>query len=156
MKTNDNPGVYVPPPMIYAFVFGMASIAQFVKPIHFHFFKSPRSHFTGWIFLILAIGIMFLSIGKFLRTKNTLITIRPANTLQTNGIYTFTRNPMYLSLILLYISVACFTGNCWAFIFLPVLILIIQYYVILREEKYLERAFAEEYRIYKKKVRRWI
>jgi protein-S-isoprenylcysteine O-methyltransferase Ste14 len=156
MKSKDNPGVYIPPPMIYAFVFGMASIAESVRPIHLEFFKSTKFHFTGWIFLIIAIGILVLSVGKFLFTKNTLITIRSANTLQTNGIYAITRNPMYLSLLVLYISFACFSENCWTFIFTPALIIIIQYYVILREEKYLERAFPEEYKIYKRNVRRWI
>jgi protein-S-isoprenylcysteine O-methyltransferase Ste14 len=36
------------------------------------------------------------------------------------------------------------------------LFIIVQIYIIRREEKYLDRAFAEEYRLYKKKVRRWI
>ena len=122
MKTKDNPGVYVAPPMIYAFVFGIASIANFLMPIHLLWFKTTIFFFIGWVFLIIAASILILSVGRFLITKNTLITIRPANTLQTKGIYAFTRNPMYLSLLILYLSIACFKGNCWAFIFTPVLI----------------------------------
>ncbi|NJO90063.1 MAG: hypothetical protein HC831_14795 [Chloroflexia bacterium] len=108
MKTKDNPGVYIPPPMLYVFVFGMASIAESVKPINLQLFKTPQFHYFGWIFSIFAIGILLLSVGKFIFTKNTLITIRPANTLQTNGIYSITRNPMYLGLLLLYTGMACF------------------------------------------------
>jgi protein-S-isoprenylcysteine O-methyltransferase Ste14 len=47
-------------------------------------------------------------------------------------------------------------GNWWAFIFIPLIIIIVQSYVIRGEENYLQRAFGEEYNAYRKKVRRWI
>jgi protein-S-isoprenylcysteine O-methyltransferase Ste14 len=97
-----------------------------------------------------------LALRKFWLTKNTLITAKPARSLQTSGIYSLTRNPMYLGLLLLYTGFSCFTNNCWTLILLPLLFIIIQEYVIKREENYLDRAFAEKYNEYKRKVRRWI
>ena len=63
---------------------------------------------------------------------------------------------MYLGLVLLYTGIALFAGNTWTFILLPVVITIVQEYVIKREEKYLAVAFPTQYPGYCKKVRRWV
>ena len=63
---------------------------------------------------------------------------------------------MYMGLLILYSGIAMLEGNWWAFIFIPLIIIIVQSYVIRGEENYLQRAFGEEYNAYRKKVRRWI
>ncbi len=156
MKTKDNAGVYVPPPLIYAVIFILAMVAKSKFPIDIRLLRSHQIHILGWVLIIITIGILLPSLWRFWRSKNTLITVKPATSLQTTGIYNYTRNPMYLGLMVLYIGLACLSENCWTLIFLPVLFLIIQYYIIYREEKYLERAFGEEFKVYKNKVRRWI
>ncbi|MFN8255732.1 MAG: isoprenylcysteine carboxylmethyltransferase family protein [Bacteroidales bacterium] len=156
MKTQDNPGILIPPPLIYAAFFGLAYLVKSIYPINVQILKSHNFHILGWVLILITLAILLPGLWKFWRTKNTLVTIKPANSLQTKGIYAYTRNPMYLGLLLLYTALACFSGNCWTLIFLPVLFIIVQVYIIRREEKYLDRAFAEEYKIYRKKVRRWI
>jgi protein-S-isoprenylcysteine O-methyltransferase Ste14 len=96
------------------------------------------------------------ALRQFFKTKNTLITIKPANTLQTTGIYSISRNPMYISLLLIYIGLSFLIGSWWNFILLPFLIMIVQEYVIKREERYLERTFGNQYSDYKSKIRRWL
>lgn len=154
--TTDNPGVYVPPPMIYAAFFGLASLMQRKFPINYKLLKVDNTHSIGWLLILATAGLILPSLWRFWQSRNTLITIKSASSLQTQGIYAITRNPMYLSLLLLYSGLACFFGNCWTFIFLPLLFIVIQNYVIGREEKYLSRAFEQEYSSYKKTVRRWI
>ena len=156
MKTNDHPGVYVPPPLIYAGVFMIAVLLQkrvAINPALFqmHFIWMPAV-------LLLAIGAYFClrSIGLFIRTKNTVMTIRPAASLQTGGIYHITRNPMYLSLLFIYLGLTCLIGSWWNIILLPLLVLIVQQYIIRREEKYLSREFGQAYTDYKNQVRRWL
>jgi len=85
-----------------------------------------------------------------------LITIKPATSLQTTGIYSISRNPMYVGLMNLYIGLSFIIGNWWNFILFPALILFIQIVVIRKEEKYLEREFGTLFLQYKQKVRRWI
>lgn len=63
---------------------------------------------------------------------------------------------MYVGLSLLYLGIACIIGNWWNFFLFPLLLLIVQEYVIKREEKYLVRRFGEAYLDYRRKVRRWI
>jgi protein-S-isoprenylcysteine O-methyltransferase Ste14 len=108
--------------------------------------------------VLIAIALLFLlpALIKFAQTRNTLVTIKPANSLQTKGIYSLTRNPMYTGLLILYAGIGMLKGNWWTFIFIPIIILIIQSYVIRGEENYLQRAFVEKYNSYRKKVRRWI
>jgi len=96
------------------------------------------------------------SLRQFFLTKNTLILIKPASSLQITGIYGITRNPMYVGLAILYLGITCLIGNWWNVILFPLLFIIVQEYIIKREEKYLELEFGKEYNDYKKTVRRWL
>ena len=155
-KRKDSPGVYIPPPLFYALLFVIAIILQKKIELSHSFFDSEVVKITGILFLVFAVSVMVTSIAKFIRSKNTIILIKPASSLQTTGIYSITRNPMYLGLVFLYLGLTFLIGNWWHIILLPVLIFIIQGYVIRKEEEYLKRAFGQEYLTYKSKVRRWI
>ena len=156
MKTKNHPGVYVPPPLIYVAFFFLSLALQKWRPINGELLDTKTAHIIGWMFIALYLIAFISSLHRFIRSKNTLVTIKPATSLQTNGIYGFTRNPMYLSLLLLYSGLAIFKGNWWTFILLPLLILIVQWYVIRKEEVYLRQAFGGTYEAYQQKVRRWI
>lgn len=75
---------------------------------------------------------------------------------RTTGIYGITRNPMYVGLAMVYLGITCIIGNWWNIIVLPLLFLIVQEYIISREEKYLEFEFGQQYDDYKRIVRRWL
>ena len=63
---------------------------------------------------------------------------------------------MYVGLAILYLGITCLIGNWWNVILFPLLFIIVQEYIIKREEKYLELEFGKEYNDYKKTVRRWL
>jgi protein-S-isoprenylcysteine O-methyltransferase Ste14 len=153
---KDHPGVYIPPPLIYLAIFLIAYFIQKVITINNSFFQKDGVKAAGIFFFLAGLFLLVRGVGKFIQTGNTLVTIKPASSLQQSGIYRFTRNPMYFGFIFLYLGFTCFFGNWWHIIFLPVLIIIIQEYVIKREERYLERQFSQSYLDYKKKVKRWI
>jgi protein-S-isoprenylcysteine O-methyltransferase Ste14 len=96
------------------------------------------------------------SVRQFIIDKTTFEVNKQVTTLQAKGIYSITRNPMYVGLLFLYLGVTCFIGNLWNIILLPILFIFIQEYVIKREEKYLQREFVQRYTEYKNKVRRWL
>jgi protein-S-isoprenylcysteine O-methyltransferase Ste14 len=156
MKMKDHPAVYIPPPLIYAAIFVGAVFLQKIIVIKDSFFKKQLAWFAGIIFLAIAIYFIVRSLHQFIRTKNTVLTIKAAGSLQTTGIYNTTRNPMYVGLVMLYLGLTCFLGNWWNIILLPLLLIIIQRHVIHREERYLTRRFGAEYISYKLKVRRWL
>ena len=153
---EDSPGVYIPPPLIYALIFLAAVFIQKKISLDDSFFHLQIAKIAGALFLIVSLFFMVTSLRQFFISKNTLIPIKPASSLQTNGIYKITRNPMYVSLALVYLGISCFVGNWWNIILFPLLLLIVQEYIIKREEKYLLRRFGKDYVVYKTKVRRWL
>ena len=157
MKSKkDSPGVYIPPPLFYVFTFIIAIIIQRKFPIDNSLFQLEWLKISGIVFLVIALFFLIKSLRQFFQTKNTLILIKPATSLQTNGIYGITRNPMYVGLAIVYVGLSCLTGNWWNFILFPLLVLIIQEYIIKSEERYLEREFGQKYADYKSKVSRWL
>ncbi|MCB0628599.1 MAG: isoprenylcysteine carboxylmethyltransferase family protein [Saprospiraceae bacterium] len=157
MKTKpDHPGVYPPPPLFYVLIFFISIFIQKQFPLSILFFNTKIAFISGRILILLGITILLPALVTFFRTKNTLITIKPANSLQTSGIYSFSRNPMYLGLLVLYIGMAFLKGNFWTFIFIPLVILVINHLVIMKEESYLSRTFEKDYLEYRQHVRRWI
>ena len=151
---EDSPGVYIPPPLIYALIFLAAVFIQKKISIDDSIFHLQIAKITGVLFLIVSLFFMVTSLRQFFISKNTLVPIKPASSLQVNGIYSITRNPMYFGLALVYLGISCFVGNWWNIILFPLLLLIVQEYIIKREEKYLLRRFGQEYVVYKTKVRR--
>jgi protein-S-isoprenylcysteine O-methyltransferase Ste14 len=91
--------------------------------------------------------------------KKAGTTIKPFETstvLVTNGLYRFSRNPMYLGMVVILIGMAIYLGSLAPYFIIPVFILIIQEWFIKYEEPFLENIFGVEYLDYKSKVRRWL
>jgi protein-S-isoprenylcysteine O-methyltransferase Ste14 len=152
---KDHPAVYIPPPLIYIAIFFASLFMQKLVPLSTDFFYTSTSKIIGVVIILIGLFFNFPSLLQFFKTRNTIITSKPATSLQTTGIYAISRNPMYIGLILFYIGISFLIGNWWNFILLPLLILVVQEYIIKREEKYLDRRFGQEYFIYKLKVKRW-
>jgi protein-S-isoprenylcysteine O-methyltransferase Ste14 len=81
---------------------------------------------------------------------------QPATALVVEGPFMLTRNPLYLSLTLLYTGITILVNTLWAMLLLPVILVVMRWGVIDREERYLERKFGERYLRYKASVHRWI
>jgi protein-S-isoprenylcysteine O-methyltransferase Ste14 len=151
---SDSPGVRIPPPLAYlvAFLIGLLLQARLPLP----FLARPMALGLGAA-LVAACAILILTaIPTMLRGHGTLNTTAPSAGLVTSRPYRFSRNPMYLGLLLLYSGLACLFAVAWALPLLIPLVFYIQLGVILPEERYLERAFGDTYRSYRARVRRWI
>jgi protein-S-isoprenylcysteine O-methyltransferase Ste14 len=155
-KTSKGPGVYFPPPLVYISIFIIAVLFQKKLPISNTVFQMQATKIAGTLFLLIALYFIISGVRQFFRSKNTLILIKPATSLQKTGIYGISRNPMYCGLAIAYLGITCFIGSWWNIILFPILILICQEFIIKREEKYLELEFGPQYNEYRKKVRRWL
>ena len=157
MENNtDSPGVYIPPPLFYILIFLAAVFMQKGVPIDNSLFHVLITKLAGILFILGSLFFIITAFSKFFKSKNTVILIKPASSLQTDGIYHISRNPMYVGMGFIYIGLTCLLGNWWNMILFPILLIIIQEYVIKSEENYLGRAFGEKYLEYKKNVRRWL
>lgn len=111
--------------------------------------------------LIAMVGGVICGIGVtlFLRARTTLNPIKPdqASCLVVNGIYRYTRNPMYLGFFFVLVAWGIYLANAPALLFMPlVFVAYMNRFQIEPEEQALEVLFGERYRMYKDQVHRWI
>jgi protein-S-isoprenylcysteine O-methyltransferase Ste14 len=110
--------------------------------------------------LILVMGafIAVIAVMQFIITKTTSDPMQPlkAKHLVTNGIYSYSRNPMYLAILVVLIAWILALGNFFNVIILGFFIWYITEFQIKPEEDTLTKLFAEKYVDYCKNVRRWI
>ena len=95
---------------------------------------------------------------SFRRAKTTVNPMNPSSTtsLVVFGIYKYTRNPMYLGLLLVLLGWAAFLSNVAALAFLPAFIVYLTRFQIVPEEHVLASLFPDEYPAYRSRVRRWL
>ena len=93
---------------------------------------------------------------SFSKAGTNLIPFSPSTTLVTHGLYTYTRNPMYLGLVIALAGIAFFLNERWPWLALPVFAAVIQWRFIRYEEQQMETTFGSAYLDYKERVRRWL
>jgi protein-S-isoprenylcysteine O-methyltransferase Ste14 len=150
---TDSPGVRFPPPVVYAGAVIASWLLNRRWPLPI---DGAWRTVLGWVCVAGWAVLAGSAIGLFQRKQTSMITFRPAGTLVTSGPYAFTRNPMYVSLALLTIAFGFFLNTWWTVLLLVPSLLMVQRFVILPEERYLERRFGSEYVAYTRRVRRWL
>jgi len=95
---------------------------------------------------------------SFKKQKTTIDPRYPHKTssIVTNGIYNYTRNPMYLGLVLILSAISIYFAARFSFFVIAAFILYMNAFQIKPEEETLEKQFGEAYLNYKARVRRWI
>lgn len=104
------------------------------------------------------LAIDLASVVRFLRSRTTVNPIRPdkATSLVISGLYRYSRNPMYLGMLLVLSGWAVWLGHVIAFAGPVLFAIVLTRIQILPEETALEARFGQEYLDYKARVRRWI
>ena len=110
----------------------------------------------GLIVIFAAVNIKLFAAREMIRVKTNLNIRKPANDISTSGLYSASRNPLYIGMVLLNIGIGCIVNSLWIFLLSAGLAFTLQKGVIEPEEAYLERKFGDKYLRYKAKVRRWI
>ncbi|WP_343894724.1 methyltransferase family protein [Craurococcus roseus] len=155
-SNGDTPGVIAPPPLLF---FGALAAAAAVD---FGLVRVPTGLpralrlGAGAVFAAAAVGLAAAALWRFRRAGTAAEPWRPSTTLVKDGVYRFTRNPMYMAMALLYLGLALAVDSGVALLLLLPLLALVQAGVISREERYLEGKFGDEYRRYRATVRRWI
>ena len=146
-------GVIAPPPVIYLACLGLGFAFEWLMP------GAELPAWAQWIgaaVIVAGVALMISFEFAFKRAGTDANPYRPSTALATDGPYRFSRNPAYLGMAITYVGIALAAAAPWALLMLAPAMLVIQYGVIAREERYLERLFGEDYLAYKRTTRRWI
>ena len=113
-----------------------------------------------WLMIVLfglGVSIIVISVIQFLIKKTTTDPLNPnkASKLVTNGIYNFTRNPMYLGMLLFLLAYGLNLGNAFNTLVAAGFVSYMNHFQIKPEEEALKKIFGQEYNIYCKLTRRW-
>jgi len=114
-------------------------------------------HYIGTIAFLIGFVIMLWCIISFaVKGRGTLSPVDPTKKLVISGLYYFSRNPMYVGVILILIGEAIFFQSANLRVYLLFVFVVFNIFVIHIEEPRLRKDFGEEYNLYCQKVRRWI
>jgi protein-S-isoprenylcysteine O-methyltransferase Ste14 len=111
---------------------------------------------VGGGLILIGVAIGAAGVRNFSRAATPVPSNQPVRALVTTGIHGWSRNPIYISMCLLYAGIGIAARSPWVLILALPLVVILRYGVVAREETYLERRFGDAYRDYKARVRRWL
>jgi protein-S-isoprenylcysteine O-methyltransferase Ste14 len=146
---------------VFEVVFGvpfLAAIAlQVVVPL-----SLPRGLFTpiilagGVVLIIVGTAFVVLARREFARGGQPTDPGRPTSKIVTTGVFSVSRNPLYLGGICILVGVALALDLPWVLVLLLPATVTCHYILIAPEERYLLARFGEEYAAYFASVHRWL
>ncbi|MGE5463408.1 MAG: methyltransferase family protein [Syntrophothermus sp.] len=155
MNTNtDHSNITIDAPVLLAVAIVLTVLVQWLVPLPF--LSGLPSRVLGAILFLGGFALGMPAFRGMLHAKTSPNPHRPSTALVRDATYRFTRNPMYLGMLISYSGLFIFLQNPWFLLFLPILVWLFTFLVIIPEERYLEEKFGSEYLEYKSRVRRWI
>tara|TARA_Y100000768_G_scaffold385064_1_gene370347 strand:- start:3 stop:458 length:456 start_codon:yes stop_codon:yes gene_type:complete len=143
------------PPLLAALIFGfLIWVMQFQVEID----NTIVLYIVSIILFSIGSIVSILGVWEFRKQKTTVNPMSPqeSNSLVMKGIYTFTRNPMYLGFLLWLFSLGVLLRNPISLIAIVLFVIYMNIFQIIPEENILEEKFGKEYLKYKENVRRWL
>lgn len=146
----------IPPPIV-SLVFGVLSYALGRLLLLGRFDFSMRTA-TAVSLAVIGLAIILTSVFVFRRASTTInpIKIEEASALVTSGPFRFSRNPMYLGMLLILTGLAIWLGEISGLIALPLFAAYITAFQIKPEEAMMKEIFGDAFAGYAQKTRRWI
>ncbi len=165
--STETPGVIAPPPLIYiGFLLIGWAIFRFANPevlgeaarwLKLGFGMETQTRRI--VSLPLIIGGLLLdgaAAGYFRRLGTAVEPWKPSTVLATDGLYRFSRNPIYLGFAITYVGLAIAMDSVLVLLLLIPCLWVVDRFVIQREERYLSARFGADYDAYRARVRRWL
>ncbi len=149
----------LPPPLLVLLLFVIMAVCYFTVSLgRLTFLPARVLNIIGILILFDAAVMVFWSVFLLHRKQTVVSAVHPekTSTLLTQGPYKFSRNPIYLGLVLLILSMFCFMPHVVGILSVPCCVLYLHYFQILPEERILAQRLGEQYAEYCKRVRRWL
>ena len=155
---SDGAAVRFPPPLIPLFTILGGAALDYVLPITAGFdLPTPGRYWIGGVIAAGALLVLGLwPVLMFRKSGQSVIPWKETPEILVEGPYRYTRNPMYLQMVLVCLGFVIILSSEWVLILTVICFWMLNVFAIRPEEAYLEKKFGDSYRDYKKNVRRWI
>ncbi len=156
MKTagREHAGVAFHPPFLLLAAIVLGFVARWLAPLSF--LPVAVSGSAGPVIIGGSLALFFWAVYSMRKGGASISTGEATERIIMRGPYSFSRNPIYVAMLLLQIGIGFWANSLWFWLFATLSAVLLVWGVIKREELYLERTFGADYVAYKARVRRWI
>lgn len=144
----------VRPPLVYLGSIFLGLLLHFAWPLPL--LPHPAGAPIGAGVVLMAVGLFIAAVRTFRAAGTPVPGNRPTTSIVRTGPYRFSRNPIYLAFSAFQVGLALWVDSLWLLVTLVPALALMSFWVIPREERYLEARFHSEYLPYKSSVRRWL
>ena len=148
--------MHVPVPWVFVLTYLLGAALESTRSRTIRPGAAVVSTIAGAVLFAAGAVIAGWALAIFRKARTTTVPGKASVKLVTWGPYRFTRNPMYVGLVLAYIGEAGMLKQIWPVLLLPLTVAYVNWTVIPVEEARLKEVFANEYEPYRARVRRWI
>ena len=144
----------IPPPIVTLF-FGLCI---YLSRSYFPEFSFSILNSLSTISFVLGITVFATAVSSFKRQNTTInpISIEKASSLVVNGVFKYSRNPMYLGMLFILLGLTFKFNLIGGLLFTSIFMIFISIFQIKPEEAAMEKLFDQEWKDYIKNVRRWL
>ena len=153
-RAPDSPGVVVFPPVLVVSTLLLALGIQLLYPMHLA--TGVWIRIVGAILVVASGALSRWASGKMQQAGTNVLPSKPTSSIVTDGPFRFSRNPLYVAASLLYLGLALIFNSVWPLVLFVPMLVVLDWGVVRREERYLESKFGDVYLAYKAHVRRWL
>ena len=148
--------MHVPVPWIFVVTYLLGVGLESARPVNIRRETTLVSMIAGGVLFSVGAVLAGWCLVIFRRARTTTVPGKSSVKLVTWGPYRFTRNPMYVGLVLAYLGEAGLLKQIWPVLTLPFMVAYLNWTVIPVEEARMKEVFQSEYEQYRSRVRRWI
>ena len=153
-RTSDHAHVAFHPPFLLLGAIAAGFALRALQPAAF--LPPPWPSVAGPAVVGAALTLFAWAIVTMRRGNASIPTHTPTDALVCSGPFTLSRNPIYLSMVALMLGLALWADSLWFLGLAVLMVFLLSWGVIAREERYLEQKFGGSYSRYKSRVRRWL
>jgi protein-S-isoprenylcysteine O-methyltransferase Ste14 len=143
--------------VVFGVPFLVAIVLQWIVPVSLpRGLLNPAFILGGAALIVLGLAFIVLARRELGRQGQPTDPGLPTSMLVTTGVFSVSRNPLYLGVVCFLVGVALAVNLPWVLILLLPSLVACHYVLIAPEERYLVARFGKEYRVYAAIVHRWI
>lgn len=148
------PKTRILPPVVLLFSIFLSVALDRWLPIVDLWGNSARN--IGYSTIVVSLAVNVYCALQFRRRKTTIIPFQESTELLTGGLYQYSRNPIYLCMVVLLVGLAMALGSLSPWVVPPLFLGVIGHRFIRHEEAMLTTTFGQAYHVYCQRVRRWL